>query len=127
MSNSAAARIVYVVDEDTSVRDGLSRLMRAWGFDVAPCASVSEFVHCAQGGRNACVVLDLSAVRHCEPSMRVMVRAISDVLPVIALANGEGFAIRRAAREVGARSCFRKPVDASALIDAIEWCMQAGS
>lgn len=125
MSSSGAARVVYVVDEDASVREGLSRLMDAWGFDVAPCASISEFVHRADGDRNACVLLDLSAVRRCEPSLRVVVRAIANLLPVIALADNDASATRRHARDVGARSCFRKPVDACALLDAIEWSMSA--
>ena len=123
MSNSGAARTVYVVDEDAAGREGLSRLMDAWGFDVAPCASISEFVHRADGDRNACVLLDLSAVRKCEPALRVIVRAIASLVPVIALADSGAAASWRHARDVGARSCFRKPVDASALLDAIEWAM----
>ena len=125
MSNSSTARIVYVVDEDASVREGLARLMDAWGFDVAPCASVSEFLRCADGGRNACVLLDLSAMRRCEPSLQSVVRAIAGLLPVIALTKSDASVTRRYAREVGARSCFRTPVDASALLDAIEWSLPA--
>ena len=35
---------VYLVDDDTGVRKGLSRLLRARGYDVRPCSSPEEFL-----------------------------------------------------------------------------------
>jgi DNA-binding response OmpR family regulator len=42
-------------------------------------------------------------------------------LPVIALSARDDPQARRTARELGARAFFRKPVDAAALLDSINW------
>jgi len=43
---------------------------------------------------------------------------------VIALSSSDDPTARHLARELGAQSFFRKPVDAAALLDSIEWVMQ---
>jgi len=42
-------------------------------------------------------------------------------LPIIALSASDDPRTRRMARELGAQAFFRKPVDASALLDSIDW------
>lgn len=121
MHKSSAVRVVYVVDEDAAVREGLSRLMDAQGIKAVPCTSVSEFLQQAKGLRRACVLLDLSTTRRSDPAVRTALRAVATLLPMIGLTSDDDDATRRLAREMGARSCFRKPVDASALLDSIEW------
>ena len=124
MSKSASVRIVYVVDGDASVREGMSRLMDAAGLEARPCASVPEFLDQARGMRVACVLLDVWGARQCEAAVRNALLAVAKVLPVIALSSSDDPAARQLARELGAQSFFRKPVDAAALLDAIEWVMQ---
>ena len=36
--------VVYVVDDDAGVREGLGRLMRSAGYEVKPCASVDQLL-----------------------------------------------------------------------------------
>lgn len=126
MPKLAKPRLVYVVEEDASVREGLSRLMDSAGFEVLPCASVAEFLQCVDGVNYACVLLDLNTVRKCEPGIRAVLQAVAGLLPIIALTDIGASVTSRYARNVGARLCFRKPVDASALFDAIEWSMPNG-
>ena len=124
MSKSASVRIVYVVDGDASVREGMSRLMDAAGLEARPCASVPEFLDQARGMRVACVLLDVWGARQCELAVRNALLAVAKVLPVIALSSSDDPTARHLARELGAQSFFRKPVDAAALLDSIEWVMQ---
>jgi|KBSMisStandDraft_5_1062788.scaffolds.fasta_scaffold647990_1 FixJ family two-component response regulator len=124
MSKSASVRIVYVVDGDASVREGMSRLMDAAGLEARPCASVPEFLDQARGMRVACVLLDVWGARQCEAAVRNALLAVAKVLPVIALSSSDDPTARHLARELGAQSFFRKPVDAAALLDSIEWVMQ---
>lgn len=126
MPNSIGLRLIYVVDEDASVRDGLSRLMDSAGFQILPCSSVAEFLQRVERVNNACVLLDLGAVRKCEPSVRAVLQAVAGLLPVIALTDISASVTTRYAREVGARLCFRKPVDSAALFDAIDWSLPNG-
>ena len=124
MSKSASVRIVYVVDGDASVREGMSRLMDSAGLEARPCASVPEFLDQARGMRVACVLLDVWGARQCEAAVRNALLAVAKVLPVIALSSSDDPTARHLARELGAQSFFRKPVDAAALLDSIEWVMQ---
>lgn len=124
MLHSAALRIVYVVDGDASVREGLSRLMDSAGLEPRPCASVSEFLSQARGMRVACVLLDMWAARDCEAAVGAALHAVAKVLPVIALSASDDPTAHRLARQVGAQSFFHKPVDGAALLDSIEWVMQ---
>ena len=124
MSKSASVRIVYVVDGDASVREGMSRLMDSAGLEARPCASVPEFLDQARGMRVACVLLDVWGARQCELAVRNALLAVARVLPVIALSSSCDPTARQRGGEMGAQSFFRKPVDAAALLDSIEWVMQ---
>lgn len=121
MSSSGPSRIVYIVDGDASVREGLARLMDAAGLEPRPCVSVEEFLTMVQKVPSACVLLDLPGVWDCEASVRTLLFAVAGRLPVIALSSFDSPDDRRRAREMGARHFFRKPVDATALLDSIEW------
>jgi FixJ family two-component response regulator len=125
MSKPDALQIVYVVEGDASVREGLARLMDSAGLEARPCATVPEFLMRACGMRIACVLLDVWIARDCEAAVRGELLAVAKVLPVIALSSRDDPATRRLARELGAQSFFRKPVDGAALLDSIEWVMQS--
>jgi DNA-binding response OmpR family regulator len=47
------------------------------------------------------------------------------MVPVIALSARDDPETRRIARELGAEAFFRKPVDAAALLDSIDWVTRA--
>ena len=124
MTKPADLRIIYVVDGDASVREGLSRLMDSVGLEARPYASVPEFLGQARGTRVGCVLLDVWGARECEATVRTALKAVAKVLPVIALSASDDPIARRLAKEMGAQSFFHKPVDGSALLDSIEWVMQ---
>jgi FixJ family two-component response regulator len=121
MSKPGPLRIVYVIDGDASVREGLSRLMDAAGLQPRPCASVEEFLVKVREAHPACVLLDVPGEWTCDASVRTSLHNVAGRWPVIALSSSDTPAARRQARELGARHFFRKPVDAAALLDSIEW------
>jgi FixJ family two-component response regulator len=92
-------------------------------FEAQPCASVREFLALAHWRQAACVLLEVSALRDCDAASNAALRSLAEVLPVIALSASENTADSDLARALGARSFFRKPVDAAALFDAIEWAV----
>jgi FixJ family two-component response regulator len=53
------AAIVFVVDDDASVREALQRLVRSAGLRVEAFASAEEFLHRAPADAPSCVLLDL--------------------------------------------------------------------
>jgi FixJ family two-component response regulator len=118
---AASVRVVYVVEPDASVREGLRRLVQSHGMDARPCDCLKEFLRQAPQAASACVLLDLSSRELAEPAVRSQLSALSALLPVIALSVRDDSATRQLARELGARAFFRKPVDAAALLDSIDW------
>lgn len=123
MPNSRPAGTVYVVDGNAAVREGLMRLMDAAGKQAHACESLAELLQQAQRLRNACVLVDVQAWRQCPPDLRGTVHYIASMLPFIVLSSGDNPSARRQARELGARAFFHKPVDAAALLDAIDWVL----
>lgn len=51
--------IVYVVDDDSDVRDALGNLIRSTGLDVQTFASASDFLHGKRSDAPGCIVLDV--------------------------------------------------------------------
>jgi FixJ family two-component response regulator len=121
MPKAAVAPVVYVVDADESVRLGLARVVDSAGLEAKPFDSTEAFVRQAPGGHKACALVDVSNLLRCEPGPWSRLRAIAAAIPVIALSARDDAATRRMARELGAQAFFRKPVDAAALLDSIDW------
>jgi FixJ family two-component response regulator len=124
MSTAAVACTVYVVDADESVRAGLARLVRAAGLEPKPCDSLDAFLAQAPGGRRACAVVDVSDLLRWGSASWSRLREAATGIPVIALSASDDPATRHMARELGAQAFFRKPVDAAALLDSIDWVMR---
>ena len=125
MPKSELARVVYIVDSDASVRQGLSRLVDSAGLESVPCDSIEAFLGQTPGTRSACALLEVAGLRQCEPAAWSRLRAMAAAVPVIALSAHDDPAMRRLAQEFGAEAFFRKPVDAAALLDSIDWVTRA--
>lgn len=111
--------VVYVVDNDASVRDALCRLATSAGFDARPFSDLHQFMAQSIVGSTGCVLLDASERTTGVPSGSPL--AWQSDIPVIVLSATGGRAARRRARACGARFFLNKPVDAQALFDAIAW------
>jgi FixJ family two-component response regulator len=118
---AARARPLYIVDTDASVRDGLVRLAESAGFEPRPCRNIEEFLRRAEIGYGACALVDLSDAGLRQPVIHARLIVVATMLPLIALSAADDARARRMADEVGARAFFRKPVDAAALLDSIDW------
>jgi FixJ family two-component response regulator len=124
MPRAPFACVVYVVEADPSVREGMSRVITSAGLACRPFASIASFLGEAPDTAGACALLDIGGACLREPETRSRVQALAQVLPLIAITADDDLVTRQRARELGARACFRKPVDASALVDSILWLTQ---
>ncbi|GIK86551.1 MAG: hypothetical protein BroJett026_20320 [Betaproteobacteria bacterium] len=119
---SGTSVVLYVVDEDASVRDALCRLATSAGFEAHPYACLDALVVGETDPCRRCVLLDAAQLATRAPAAT---RKQEDEVPVIVLCAGNDEAARRLARKAGARLLLRKPVDAQALFDAIAWVTEA--
>jgi FixJ family two-component response regulator len=118
------ARPLYIVDTDASVREGLARLAESAGFEPRPCQNIEDFLRRVEIGNGACALVDLSDAGLRKPVVHARLSVVATMLPLIALSAADDASAQRTADELGARAFFRKPVDAAALIDSIDWAIR---
>jgi FixJ family two-component response regulator len=114
---------IYVVDDDASVRQGLTRLLESADWAVEAFASAAEFLDEVRSEALGCILLDVSMPDMTGPELHERLRASGYTLPVIYLSGRGTVAIGVHAMRVGAYDFLEKPVDDAALLAAIEDAM----
>ena len=114
---------VSIVDDDDSVRMGLSRLMRSAGIESHAYDSLEGFLAEVHNEDHACILMDITMPRMNGLDLRVRLREKGISLPVVAISARDDDS-RQLARDLGVRFFLRKPVDDQALLDAIFWVVQ---
>lgn len=117
---------VFIVDDDTSARVGLGRLIRVAGYDVKLFADASAFLKEVFKISNACIVLDLRMPGSMGFNLPAELTSKGISIPVIIVTADVDQEMRRKAKQAGAVAFFRKPVDGPALLDAITWAVGNG-
>ncbi|MGH7304566.1 MAG: response regulator transcription factor [Candidatus Rokuibacteriota bacterium] len=111
--------IVFVIDDDDSVRRSLERLLRSVDLDVETFASAQDFLRKPLPDRPSCVVLDL---RLPGPSglelQESLIRAGHDV-PIVFISGHADVPSSVRAIKAGAVDFLQKPFSDQALLDII--------
>ena len=111
--------VVAIVDDDSSVRRALTRVIRSCGFRVEPFSSGGEFLRSIDDHEPDCVLLDVNM-----PEMNGwevqshLSRAKADI-PVIVISGEHDPGAHAVAKRNGAHRYLNKPVDADLLLEAI--------
>jgi RNA polymerase sigma factor (sigma-70 family) len=112
--------VVYVVDDDASVRQALDSLIRSVGFGVQTFASARDFLSSKRASAPGCVVLD---VRMPGLSGLDLQRDLADAeiqLPVIFVTGHGDIPMSVHAMKAGAVEFLTKPFRDQDLLDAIQ-------
>ncbi len=111
--------IVFVVDDDDSVRDSLKLLIESSGYDVVTFKSAEDLLDSRFRENPCCLVLDV-----CLPGMsgfqlqEYLVKSQSKI-PVIFITGHDRYQMEDRAMRLGAIAYLRKPFDEQCLLDAI--------
>src|ERR1700733_11872702 len=112
--------IVFVVDDDASVRDAVKRLISSIGLRVETFASTREFLDCKRPEAPACLVLD---VRLPDSSGLELQRELSEAgvhIPIIFITGHADVPMTVRAMKAGAVEFLTKPFRGQELLDAIQ-------
>ncbi len=116
-------KLVYVIDDDESMRRAFQLLFLSADFDVHVFRSAEKFLETASFSEHSCIILDMRmpGMTGLELLKELASRKIG--IPVIGVSAYDDAPTRDLARALGAVAFFSKPVDDRALIDAILWAM----
>ncbi|WP_455922724.1 response regulator [Pseudomonas putida] len=112
--------IVYVVDDEASVRDALSRLLRSADIAVRTFASADDFLTSEFEQRLACLVLDVNLSVGSGFDLQAELRRRGSPLPIIFMTGYGTIPMSVKAIKAGAQEFLTKPFDESELLDAID-------
>ena len=126
MGTNSAGRLISIVDDDPSVREGLISLMRSAGFATQAFASAEEFLSLAHRDDVACLILDvrLPGISGLELQSQLTAAVSSHRIPVVFMTARDDEATRRLALKAGAVDFLRKPVRRGALLSAVDLALQ---
>ncbi|MGJ7497286.1 response regulator transcription factor [Variovorax sp. RT4R15] len=116
---SHATPIVYVVDDDVSVRESLDPLFRLEGWEPEIFASAQEFLARPRRLAPGCLVLDvnLPGLNGLELQRRIAGDRVD--LPVIFITGYGGIPMTVQAMKAGALEFLTKPFSAEVLLNAV--------
>ena len=116
----AGLSIIYVIDDDESVRRSLARLLASLDMNVQVYASAEAFLLEAADRRDGCLIVDVQLLGMSGTELQQRMALASWTLPVIAMSGAHDPVVEMDAMRMGARAFLRKPFDAQALRDALD-------
>ena len=111
--------IVYVVDDDASVRESLSSLMRSAGMAVEVFASPFDFLAKEKHGDLSCLVLDVRMPSLDGLALQQRMTTLGVEIPIIFITGHGDVPVAVRAMKAGAIDFLNKPFDDTDLLDAI--------
>ena len=110
---------VYVVDDDLSVREALSSLIRSVGLQVETYASAAEFLAAPRHAGVACLVLDVRMPGLSGLDLQAQLTQFGDSIPVIFITGHGDIPMAVWAMKKGAVEFLSKPFRDDDLLSAI--------
>ncbi len=112
--------IVFVVDDDASVRDAVQRLIASVGLRVQTFGSTSEFLSSKRPEAPACLVLDVRLPDVSGLELQRDLAAANFHIPIIFITGHADVPMSVRAMKAGAVEFLTKPFRGQELIDAIQ-------
>jgi FixJ family two-component response regulator len=111
--------VVFIVDDDISIRDGLRTLIRSVGLEVRAFASAREFLDAARPDVPACLVLDVRLPGLSGLDLQRELGRIGVYIPIIFISGHGDIPMTVRAMKAGAVEFLPKPLREQDLLDAI--------
>ena len=111
--------IVYVVDDDLSVREGLERLLHATGWKVETFASAQEFLAHRKENIPSCLVLDVALPGLSGLDLQKRIQEANGEIPIVFITGHKDVPTTVRAMKAGAVEFLVKPFSEEDLLEAI--------
>jgi FixJ family two-component response regulator len=111
--------IVFVVDDDLSVREGLERLLHAGGWEVETFPSAQEFLAHRKEDIPSCLVLDVGLPGLSGLDLQKRILEANREIPIVFITGHKDVPTSVRAMKAGAVEFLVKPFSEDDLLDAI--------
>jgi FixJ family two-component response regulator len=112
-------QVIWVVDDDPSVRSGLSSLLRSLDYDVVTFESGMEVLAAVGGRRPRCIISDVQMPGMTGVDMFLRLTGAGFCIPTIFITAYPMPELERQALENGANAFLIKPVRANELASTV--------
>ena len=117
MNNTQA--VVFIVDDDLSVRKSLERLIQSVGLRAQSFASAMQFLQSSHQDETGCLILDVRMPEISGLDLQKKMFGAGIFLPIIFISGHGTVPISVQAMKAGAVDFLQKPFDEQDLLDAI--------
>lgn len=124
VSVSPSSPIVFVVDDDISVRESLELLLQNEGLRAKTFASAQEFLDCPRADVSSCLVLDLSLPGLNGLELQKRIAAERTDMPIIFITGYGDVPKTVQAMKGGAVEFLTKPFNDEVLLNAIRQALE---
>jgi FixJ family two-component response regulator len=111
--------MIFVVDDDLSVRKALKRLLSSAGYEVTTFGSAEEVLTSGRGEMPAALVIDVRMPGLSGLELQRALAASGSRVPVIFITAYRDDQAQTLAHQAGAVAYLEKPVDGEVLLGAI--------
>jgi FixJ family two-component response regulator len=117
--NSASNTMVYVVDDDESMRDAVRNLLRSVGLNVETFGSAQEFLAFDMPDVPSCLILDVCLKGQSGLAVQEQISASQLGLPIVFMTAHGDIAMTVKAMKAGAKDFLAKPFRDQDMLDAV--------
>lgn len=118
------APVVYIVDDDESVRRGFARLLRTAGYSVTTFVSANQFLKSPIPDGPGCIVLDVHLPGLSGLDLQEALSVSGRPLPIVFITGFGDIPTSVKAMKAGAVDFLAKPVDAETLLAAVAQALE---
>jgi FixJ family two-component response regulator len=119
-----ATPIVFVVDDDLSVREALESLLRHEGWETQTFASAEEFLSRPRASAPSCLVLDVTLPNLNGLELQKRLAADRDDMPIVFITGYGDVPMTVRAMKAGAVEFLMKPFGDDVLLSAIRQALE---
>jgi FixJ family two-component response regulator len=123
-TRAAPERLVYIVDDDETLRQALSSLLRSVGLQVAAYAAVAPFLEQPRPELPSCLLLDVRLQGHNGLDFQAELNRASIELPVIFMSGFGDIAMSVQAMKAGAIDFLVKPFSDQDVLEAVNLALE---
>lgn len=123
---TARSLLISIVDDDESVRESLTGLVRAFGFRTEVFSSAGEFLASPFLGQTRCLILDVAMSGMSGPALMEELSRRHHAIPIVFITAHGDETLRPRMIAAGAVECLFKPFSGTALREAVDTALRAG-